>query len=133
MAICPSSRRAQPASLLEENSVSDTIQGLTITAVGMGLVFLALGIVLLTMILLQKIFPQKAAARNETAQENEAEPAAAPAEAVLASEKVAAISVALAYVLAEERAGATPVCPSAWAAIGRSRQLNQPLARERKR
>jgi sodium pump decarboxylase gamma subunit len=114
--------------------VTATTEALTITAVGMGLVFLALGIVLLTMILLQKIFsrPAKAAPAALPAEETPpAHPAVPPMAAM--SEEVAAIAVALARAMAEETAGPAPAGLSAWAGAGRYRQLNQPLMREKKR
>jgi len=95
---------------------------LAITVVGMGLVFLALGIVFLAMIVLQRVFSPPPAPAVE-----------APA-AGRSAEKIAAIGLALARALAEERSSISPAGPSsAWAAAGRSRALNRPRSRETKR
>ena len=109
--------------------MSDVVHGLYITGLGMGLVFLTLGAILLLMVLLVRLFPSKAA--------KESPAPAAPVATDLEQEKVAAISVALARALLEDRMppavgrGSAAGQDSSWAAAGRQRQLNQPRSREK--
>jgi len=113
--------------------VSTVTQGLYITVIGMGLVFLTLGIILLLMILLTKIFPAKDAEPTET------HPSPSRAEPTdIERKKVAAISVAIEWALAEEHRFHSPAASfvprselTGWAAAGRSRQLNAPRSREK--
>ena len=114
--------------------MSTVTQGLYITVIGMGLVFLTLSIILVLMILLTRIFP----AKDETPTETHPPPSRAePTD--IESEKVAAISVAIEWALAEEHRSHSPAPGSVsgneltnWAAAGRSRQLNTPRSREKR-
>jgi len=117
-------RRLYEGEEQEAMEMNATVQALYITAVGMGLVFLALGIVLLAMLALRKAFPRRdVAPAGETSQAEVSRPTPA---------QVAAIAVALARSRAEARRPAAPAGPSGWLSVGRSRQLQQPLSRERK-
>jgi Na+-transporting methylmalonyl-CoA/oxaloacetate decarboxylase gamma subunit len=111
--------------------VTTFTQGLTITAIGMGLVFLALGIVMLMMVLLQRIFSP--APGSNDALDSENMPTLPDAEAG----RLAAIGAALALALAEESAAWSPAAASdgrhrGWAVLGRYRQLHAPRTREKR-
>ena len=120
--------------------MSTVTQGAYITVVGMGLVFLALGLILLVMILLQRAFPAKtdtveSGAAADIAPATESAPAAG-----IEKEKIAAISLALAQAMADEKRHVLPAgaelggsSVSGWLLAGRSRQLHHPHSREKTR
>jgi sodium pump decarboxylase gamma subunit len=101
---------------------STFLQGLWITVVGMGLVFLALGILVLAMMALERLFRPKAKGTmaTETAEEPSKE-----------EEEIVAIAVALASLLTEKEAqvgyrqlgSALGDGPGSWSVVGRGQQL----------
>lgn len=111
--------------------MTDLMQGATITIVGMGLVFLALGAILLLMKLLTWLFPP-----GETAAGSPQTDVTLVGNGDLHDEKIAAISAALALALDEAQVGhsqqESPLPIDAWVAAGRSRQLSHPMSRERR-
>ncbi len=96
-------------------------QGLVITVTGMGLVFLALGILVLAMIALDRLFRPKAEEALETGASEEP-----------SAEEVVAITVALASLLTREEArvgdrqlgSALRDGPGAWSIVGRGQHLS---------
>lgn len=120
--------------------MSTVTQGMYITVVGMGLVFLALGLILLVMVLLQKAFSAKAT-EAESRSASVAAPAAESSPATtIEKEKIAAISVALSWAMADDKRRTLPAgaesrggSPSHWVVAGRSRQLHHPRSREKTR
>jgi sodium pump decarboxylase gamma subunit len=112
------------------------VHGLVITVLGMGLVFLTLGAIYLLMKLLVRLIPPKNV--PATAPVPVAAPVSAPAPKDLESEKIAAISVALARALADESRILAATGhkasdrASGWVAAGRTRQLNHPQSREKR-
>ena len=101
---------------------STFLQGLWITAVGMGLVFLALGILVLAMMALERLFRPRAegAMVTDAAEEPSTE-----------EEEIAAIAVALANLLTKKEAqvgdrqlgSALRDGPGSWSVVGRGQQL----------
>jgi len=114
---------------------STFLQGLWITVMGMGLVFLALGILVLAMMALERLFRPRAkgAMASEGAEESSTE-----------EEEIAAIAVALASLLADrstlrrgsglmtgretqvrnrELGSALRDGPGSWSVVGRGQQL----------
>ena len=101
---------------------STFLHGLWITVIGMGLVFLALGILVLAMIALDRLFRPKAegARATETAEEPSTK-----------EEEIVAIAVALASLLAKKEAqvgdqqlGSTlGDGPGSWSVVGQGQQL----------
>ena len=101
---------------------STFLQGLWITVVGMGLVFLALGLLVLAMIALKRLFrPRAEGAMVRRAVE----------EPLTGEEEIVAIAVALASLLTKKEA---PVGgrqlgsvlgdgPGSWSVVGRGQQL----------
>jgi Na+-transporting methylmalonyl-CoA/oxaloacetate decarboxylase gamma subunit len=102
--------------------------GLVLTVVGMGLVFLALGIFLVSMVVLTRLFPGQRTRGKSEAPERKARPSSSPSEAELA-----AIGAALAVWLygptvsvPDPQLGSTltsPLSPWGTAARGTKRQL----------
>lgn len=100
---------------------STFLQGLWITVVGMGLVFLALGLLVVAMMALERLFRPRA----------EAAMAMGIAEETLTEEEVAAIAVALASLLTKKVAqvgdrqlGSTLADgPGSWSVVGRGHRL----------
>jgi len=101
---------------------STFLQGLWITVMGMGLVFLALGILVLAMMALERLFRPRAkgAMASGGAEESSTE-----------EEEIAAITVALASLLAKKEAqvgnrqlgSALRDGPGSWSVVGRGQQL----------
>ena len=101
---------------------STFLQGLWITVVGMGLVFLALGILILAMMVLERLFRPRAkeAMATEAAEEPSTE-----------EEEIVAIAVALASLLTKKEApvgnrqlgSALKDGPGSWSVVGRGQQL----------
>ena len=100
---------------------STFLQGLWITAMGMGLVFLALGLLVLAMMALERLFQP----RTEKAM------VTGGAEEPSTEEEIAAIAVALASLLAKKEArvedrqlgSALGDGPGSWSVVGRGQQL----------
>jgi Na+-transporting methylmalonyl-CoA/oxaloacetate decarboxylase gamma subunit len=101
---------------------STFLQGLWITVVGMGLVFLALGILVLAMMALERLFRPKAkGAVAKGGAENLS----------IEEEEVVAIAVAMASLLAKKEAlvgdrqlgSALGDGPGSWSVVGRGQQL----------
>ena len=101
---------------------STFLQGLWITVVGMGLVFLALGILILAMMALERLFRPRA---------KEAMATGAAEEPPTEEDEIVAIAVALASLLTKKGA---PVGdrqlgsvlgdgPGSWSVVGRGQQL----------
>lgn len=99
------------------------IQGLTISVVGIGLTFLALGLLILAMILLERFFRDSETPESEAAAPP---PEAAPAAAETRDEEItAAIATALVYwrSMSQRGLGATlQAGRSPWWAAGRAQQ-----------
>jgi len=99
---------------------STFLQGLWITAMGMGLVFLALGLLVLAMMALERLF--RPTAKEVTATGAAEEPSTE-------EEEIAAIAVALASLLKEAQGGdrqlgaALGDGPGPWSVVGRGQQL----------
>jgi sodium pump decarboxylase gamma subunit len=101
---------------------STFLHGLWITVVGMGLVFLALGILVLAMMALDRLFRPRA--KEAMATEAAEEPSAV-------EEEIAAIAVALASLLTKKEApvgdrqlgSALGDGPGSWSVVGRGQQL----------
>lgn len=101
---------------------STFLQGLWITVVGMGLVFLALGILVLAMMALERLFRPKAKGAMVTG---------AAGEPSTEEEEIAAIAVALASLLAKKEApvgnrqlgSALGDGPGSWSVVGQGQQL----------
>ncbi len=101
---------------------STFLQGLWITVVGMGLVFLALGILVLAMMVLERLFRPRAegALATGVAEEPSTE-----------EEEIVAIAVALASLLTKKEAqvgdrqlgSALGDGPGSWSVVGRGQQL----------
>ena len=103
----------------------------TITAMGPGLLFLALGIVMLAMALLRRILSPAPGSADASSSDN------APLITSAESDKLAAISAALALALAEESAVWSPTAAPdgrlrGWGVAGRYRQLHAPRSREKR-
>jgi Na+-transporting methylmalonyl-CoA/oxaloacetate decarboxylase gamma subunit len=100
---------------------STFLQGLWITVMGMGLVFLALGILVLAMMALERLFRPRA----------EGTLATGAVEEPSAEEEIVAIAVALASLLTKQEAqagnrqlGSTlRGGPGSWSVVGRGQQL----------
>ena len=101
---------------------STFLQGLWITVVGMGLVFLALGILVLAMMALDRLFRPRA--KEAMATEAAEEPSTG-------EEEIVAIAVALASLLTKKEAhvgdrqlgSALRDAPGSWGVVGRGQQL----------
>ena len=101
---------------------STFLQGLWITVMGMGLVFLALGILVLAMMALDRLF--RPSAKGPMATEAAEEPSTE-------EEEIAAIAVALASLLTKKEApvgnrqlgSALGDGPSPWSVVGRGQRL----------
>ena len=101
---------------------STFLQGLWITGVGMGLVFLALGILVLAMMALERLFRRKAEGALATG---------AAEEPSTEEEEIVAIAVALASLLTKKEAqvgdrqlgSALRGGPGSWSVVGRGQQL----------
>lgn len=101
---------------------STFLQGLWITGVGMGLVFLALGILVLAMMALERLFRPRAKGTIT---------AGAAEEPSTEEEEIAAIAVALASLLTKREAqvgdrqlgSALRGGPGSWSVVGRGQQL----------
>jgi sodium pump decarboxylase gamma subunit len=101
---------------------STFLQGLWITVMGMGLVFLALGILVLAMMALERLFRPRA--KGAMARGGAEEPSTE-------GEEIAAIAVALASLLRKKEArvedrqlgSALGDGPSSWSVVGRGQQL----------
>ena len=101
---------------------STFLQGLWITVMGMGLVFLALGILVLAMMALERLFRPRTegAMATRAAEEPSTE-----------EEEIAAIAVALASLLRKKEArvedrqlgSALGDGPGSWSVVGRGQQL----------
>lgn len=81
--------------------MSDFLQGLTVSLLGIIITFIALGVFILIMIVLQRLFPYKEGEQEQPASLAEAEPAQAPEKpsaGLEEGEAVAAIAAALAYL-----------------------------------
>ena len=97
-------------------------QGLWIAVVGMGLVFLALGILVLAMMALERLFRPRAKGAMATG---------AAEEPSTEEEEIAAIAVALASLLTKKEArvgnrqlgSALGDGPGSWSVVGRGQQL----------
>lgn len=113
--------------------MSTVTHGLYITVIGMGLVFVTLGVILLLMALLTKLFPVKIPIAQKFQTKTTAEESPD-----IDIEKIAAISAALIKAMTEER-GMAPlpetIIPeiklNAWVTNGRARQLNHPKTRNK--
>lgn len=110
------------------------LQGLTITLIGMSLVFGALLLLWVLMALLMKL--QSVRARQEPSVTVEAD--AAASEGQPSSEELAAIALALALLRAEQEAEAAlrwrlPPVLTRWVAVGYGRQLHSWQPRRRRR
>jgi Na+-transporting methylmalonyl-CoA/oxaloacetate decarboxylase gamma subunit len=101
---------------------STFLQGLWITGVGMGLVFLALGILVLAMMALERLFRPRAEGAMVT------DAAEKPS---MEEEEIVAIAVALASLLTKKEAqvgdrqlgSALRGGPGSWSVVGRGQQL----------
>jgi sodium pump decarboxylase gamma subunit len=101
---------------------STFFHGLWITVVGMGLVFLALGILVLAMMALERLFRPRA--KEAMATEAAEEPS-------IEEEEIAAIAVALTSLLTGKEApvwdrqlgSALEDGPGSWSVVGRGQQL----------
>jgi sodium pump decarboxylase gamma subunit len=101
---------------------STFLQGLWITIMGMGLVFLALGILVLAMMALERLFRPRAEGVMATR---------AAEEPSTEEEEIVAIAVALASLLTKKEAqardrqlgSALGDRPGSWSVVGRGRQL----------
>jgi sodium pump decarboxylase gamma subunit len=100
---------------------STFLQGLWITVVGMGLVFLALGILVLAMMALERLFRPRAKGAMATG---------AAEEPSTEEEEIVAIAVALASLLTRREAqlnqqlgSALGDGPGSWSVVGRRQQL----------
>lgn len=109
--------------------MSDLIwQGLTISVMGMGLTFFALGLLILAMIVLERLFRTSPAGPETAAPEKE--PAAGrPAQPSEEEEVVAAIAAALVHLrsldICRSNLGSTlEAGPGAWWIRGQARQLS---------
>lgn len=105
-------------------NLDTVLQGLAITVVGMGLVFLALGLIVLAMILMGRLLRPRPTDRDGTPQ-----PEAGPSERAMVAAMVAAIVMAEAEVQSSapgawELAGPGDA-PSPWQASHRSRALSR--------
>ena len=103
------------------------VQGLMLSVIGMGLTFLALGILILVMMLLDRLFSDNKEVDTEEAKPAEKTAANSQAPDAVDEEIVAAIAVALAQVrsleLCEVELGSTlETPPTRWWQIGRVRQ-----------
>ena len=113
--------------------MSTVTQGLYITVIGMGLVFITLSFILLLMTLLTKLFPVKIPIPKKFQPEPTTDESPE-----IEIEKVAAISIALVKAMTEERRMSPlpeTIIPeirlSAWVTYGRARQLNHPKSRNK--
>ena len=101
---------------------STFLHGLWITVMGMGLVFLALGLLVLAMIALDRLFRPRAKGAMATG---------AAEEPSTEEEEIAAIAVALASLLTKKEAlvrhqqlgAALGDGPGSWSVVGRGQQL----------
>jgi sodium pump decarboxylase gamma subunit len=101
---------------------STFLQGLWITVVGMGLVFLALGILVVAMMALDRLFRPRAEGALATG---------AAEEPSTEEEEIVAIAVALASLLTKQEArvgdrqlgSALGDGPGSWSVVGRGQQL----------
>ena len=101
---------------------STFLQGLWITVVGMGLVFLALSLLVLAMIALERLFQPRAEKAMVTGVTEEPS---------MEEEEIAAIAVALASLLVKKEArvedrqlgSALGDGPGSWSVVGRGQQL----------
>jgi Na+-transporting methylmalonyl-CoA/oxaloacetate decarboxylase gamma subunit len=101
---------------------STFLQGLWITGVGMGLVFLALGILVLAMMALERLFRPRAKGAMATG---------AAEEPSIEEEEIVAIAIALASLLTKKEAqagdrqlgSALRGGPGSWSVVGRGQQL----------
>ena len=103
------------------------VQGLILSVVGMGLTFLALGILILVMVLLDRLFRDKTETRSGEAEPTEKAAVSSLVRDTADEEVVAAIAVALAQVrsleLCEVGLGSTlEQAPSRWWQTGRTQQ-----------
>ena len=103
------------------------IQGLILSVVGMGLTFLALGILILVMVLLDRFFSDKKEVASDEAKPTEKSTVSSLAGDPVDEEIVAAIAVAIAQVrtleLCEVGLGSTlEGAPSRWWHTGRAQQ-----------
>jgi Na+-transporting methylmalonyl-CoA/oxaloacetate decarboxylase gamma subunit len=102
---------------------STFLQGLWITGVGMGLVFLALGLLVAAMMALERLFRPRAKGAMATGGGAE--------EASTEEEEIVAIAVALASLLTKQEAqiggrqlgSALGDGPGSWSVVGRGQQL----------
>jgi sodium pump decarboxylase gamma subunit len=98
------------------------MQGLTISLIGMGLTFLALGLLILAMILLERFFREEEPVEEAVPQEEISVSAQAETEA---EEIAVAIATALAYWRSVSQSGLGTTLeaePSPWWVMGRARQ-----------
>ena len=103
---------------------STFLQGLWITVVGMGLVFLALGLLVLAMMALERLFRPRA---------KEAMATGSTGEPSTEEDEIVAIAAALASLLTEKEAQAEDQQlgsalgdgPGSWSAVGRGQQLRE--------
>ena len=103
------------------------VQGLIISVIGIGLTFLALGILILVMILLDRLFSDKKEGDSAETEPVEKTAVGPPARNTVDEEIVAAIAVALAQVRSlESREGGLGAtleeAPSGWWQTGRAQQ-----------
>jgi sodium pump decarboxylase gamma subunit len=112
---------------------STFLQGLWITVVGMGLVFLALGILVLAMMALDRLFRPRAkeAMATEAASSLVVDLQSTTEEPSTEEEEIVAIAVALANLLTRKEApvgdrqlgSALGDGPGSWSVVGRGQQL----------
>ena len=115
----------------------DVAQGLVVSGAGMVLVFLALGLLMFVIVGLDRLFRPREQGENLSPSLPQPQPEAPPAPVEVDGEVVAAISVALAHLLAEpkppisfKKTTRMSVAGGAWKTYGRQHIMNSRKAKE---